>query len=299
MPVISDLQLTITPATGLYTNPIPDTEITASETQAGSRSAIVLDFNSGDGLYARDLGCTFQAPMSSGTILYVWQPSVLAQPETIYDRGSDWDDGGTPGDKFIQGCMIEANSFNTAKTFFLEDSDTLTLHPLNECPATFNGQSEIAFSCAPFTAHSCRVISTDGVAWQVFNSRLVFEPWPEACLNWQTEMTSLGMIGWAHAREANIAYLSNAPVNLVLTFDAWPAIALTLPNSNGLQSKLKVTLPANKWKLIGLQASSASATLPFRLWASDMQLKIKTWGSTEAYQIVKPFGGQGKAGATV
>lgn len=297
MPVIADLQLTITPATGLYTNPIPDANITASETQSGSRSAIVLDFNSGDGLYARDLGCAFQWPMASGTILYIWQPSVIPMPEGIFDRASDWDDGGFVGDKFVQGITIEADSFNVPKTFFLQDSDTLTLHPLNECPATFNKQSVKSFSCTPpFIAHSVRVISTDGVEWRVWETKLAFEPWPSACLNWQTEMTSLGMVGWAHAREANIPYLSTAPVTLVLTFDAWPTITLTLPSSAGLQSKLKVTLPPNKWKLIGFQAFS---TAVFRLWESDMQVKCGQWGRTDTYRIIRPFGGMGKDGATV
>jgi hypothetical protein len=295
--LITDLSLTITPYTDLYGTVVPDAQITPHEINAGGRKSIVLDFNNGDGLYAGDLGTIFQWPTNSLTVLDAWQPSIIPMPEGIYDRASDWDDGGEPGAKYIQGVIVEADSFNTTKTFLLQDSDTLQMHALNECPVAFNKQSEIAFSCAvPFVAHSVRVISTDGVEWRVWQARLVFQPWPELCRNWQTEMTSLGMIGWAHAREMNIAHLSTADLTLILTFDGWPAITLTIPNSAGTQKKVKVTLPPNKFKLIGFRLFS---TEDFRLFLGDVELKVKDWGSTGEYQILRPFGGKTIAGATV
>src|SRR6185437_1451138 len=221
MPVITDLQLTISPYTALYSALVPDSQITAHEIATDGRKSIVLDFNNGDGIYARDLGTIFQWPTNSLTVLDVWQPSIIPMPEGIYDRATDWDDAGSLGAKFIQGVIVEADSFNVGKTFVLQDSDTLQMHALNEVPATFNKQSEIAFSCVtPFVAHSVRLISTDGVEWRVWQSRLAFQPWPELCLNWQTEMTSLGMVGFAHAREMNLAHISTADLTLILTFDA-------------------------------------------------------------------------------
>jgi len=297
VPVIADLSLTITPATALYTAPVNDGIINAYETVNEGRHAIVLDFNAGAGIYARDLGTIFQWPTTVGTILYVWQPSIIPQPESIYGRATDWNEGGGSGAKFVQGVMVTANSFGNPKTFFLQDSDTLTLHPLNECPATFTGQSEIAFSCTPFIAHSTRLIATDGVAWEVFAERPVAQPWPELCFNWQTEMTSLGMIGWGHVREMNVPYVSTTPITLVLTFDAWPTITIPLPSTAGVQNKTKVTLPPNKFKLIGLQTFSISAG--HRVFAEDLQLKIGQWGRTESYQVLRPFGGPSRTGAVV
>lgn len=230
-------------------------------------------------------------------VLYTWQPTLIEQPESIYDRASDWDEGGYFGDKFIQGVTIEANSFNVAKTFFLQDSDTLTLHALNECPFTFNKQVTRSFSCAvPFIAHSCRVISSDGVAWQVFQSKLVFQPFPSSCLNWETEMTSLALTGYGHVREMNIAHISTANLTLVLKFDQWPTITLTIPSSGGLQAKTKVTLPPNKFKLIGLRIFSSAV---FRLFEQDIEMKCKTWGSQGPYIPLKPFGGSSSMGAKV
>lgn len=297
MPIISDLSLTVSPYTALYTTLVPDANINAYETNAEGRKSIVLDFNSGDGIYARDLGTVFQWPTSAGTTLDVWQPSIIPMPEGIYGRGSDWDDGGTPGAKYIQGVIVEADTFNANKIFFLEDSDTHTLNPLNEMPTVFNQQSERAFSCqTPFVAHSCRLISTDGVEWRVWNARLVFQQWPELCTNWQTEMVSLGMVGWAHAREMNIAHVSTSQLTLTLTFDFWPAITLTLAPSGGVQQKIKVTLPPNKWKLVGLQVSSPS---PFRLFVGDIEFKVKNWGQQGMYEVIRPFGGRSQVGADV
>jgi hypothetical protein len=296
MPVIADLQLTISPYTSLYNNLIPDAVINTYETTGEGRNEIVLDFNAGAGVFGRDLGTIFQWPTALGTVLYDWQPSLIAQPEGVYGRATDWIDGGSSQDKFVQGITIEADTFGVAKTFQLQSADDLSLHPLLEMPATFNGQSIRSFSCEPFIAHSVRVVSTDGVEWRVWSTSLVFQPFPSACLNWQTEMVSLGGVGWEHVREMNIPQISTADLTLVLTFDAWPTITLTVPNSSGKQVKTKVTLPANKFKLIGLQLSS---TVAFRLFQEDIELKTKIWGSTDAYRVLKPFGGQASVGATV
>src|SRR5882672_5821304 len=105
MPLIADLGLTITPATSLYKNLIADANITVSETITEGRNEIVLDLFQGDGVYSRDLGTIFNWATGGlrRTVLYLWQPSLIEQPETIYDRGSDWNDGGNPGDKYVQG----------------------------------------------------------------------------------------------------------------------------------------------------------------------------------------------------
>src|SRR5438270_11668154 len=124
MPVIADLQLTITPATGLYANRIPDSQSIASEKNDQGRNQIVLDFNSGDGVYARDMGTIFQWPTLAGTVLRRWQPSIIPVPETIFSRATDWDDGGMPGAKFFQGCIISDDFFIVAKSFQIDFHDT-------------------------------------------------------------------------------------------------------------------------------------------------------------------------------
>jgi hypothetical protein len=86
MPLIGDLQLTITPSTALYTNPIPDSAISVNESSVEGRKAIILDFNNSEGIYARDMGTIFQWPTNASTVLDIWQPSIAPMDGEIYDR---------------------------------------------------------------------------------------------------------------------------------------------------------------------------------------------------------------------
>lgn len=193
---ISDLQLTITPASALYTSPVPDSALTVNESVTQGRHSIILDFNNSDGLYARDLGTIFQWPTSAGTVLEVWQPSIIPLDEDRYQR----------------------MSFH----FLIKD---------------------------------------------------------------------LGGVGWNHVREMNVPYTSSAALTVLLTFDngAVPSsITLTLPSSGGTPTKLKVTMPPNKWKQC---EGFLSSTQPFLLRDTDLEFKTKSWGSSEPYRIVKPFSG--------
>src|SRR6267154_782319 len=104
-------------------------------------------------------------------------------------------------------------------------------------------------------------------------------------LSFHALMSSLGMVGWAHVREMNIAHLSTGNLTLLLSFDQGPPISLTIPNSGGLYAKTKVTIPANKSKMVEVLISSAT---PFKLFGSDLEMKCRQWGSTEAYRVLKP-----------
>ena len=297
------VSLQVKPYSALYTKVVPDADIVVSSTNLQGRTETILDLYAGDGLYSRDISTAFSWPISQGTILYVWQPSLIGKPENIYDRASDWTDAGTPQAKFIQGYTIEADSFNVPKTFQLQSGDDQSIHSLVEIPGggiAFNKQTRKVFSCIPFIAHNLRRISADGVAWRVFDESPIFEPYPELQENWTTELTSLGGIGWQHQRYMNIAYLSTAAITLTFTVDTGngsiaPA-TITIPSSSGTQTKLFIQMSPNKWKLIGYTATSSA---PFRLWLPDLEVICRSWGVDEAYRKLKPFGGQGSPAAEV
>lgn len=187
------LQLSITPATALYTQLVDPSLLSVSTSNTEGRTAVIIDFNTSEGLYARDLGAIFSWPTSAKTVIDIWQPSVAPEDGETYYR--------------------------------------LSYH----------------------------------------------------CL-----MTSLKGVGWQHAREMNLAYLSTADLTLLLTFDHWPPITLTVPSSAGQQTKAKVTLPPNKWKMVEVFLSS---TQPFRLWTNDLEMKVKSWGSAQGYRLERPVSG--------
>lgn len=295
---ISKYSLAIAPTIHLLQSVVPSTSIVVSDRTDEGRDAIVMDFNAGDGLYSVDLGTIFAWTLNNtpSPVLRIWQPSLIEQPESVYNRPGDWMDGGYPGAKYVQGTLVQADSFGVPKTFSLQSSDDQSIHALLECPATFNKQSEIAFSCVPFVAHNVRRVATDGIAWRVWNERLVFQPYPELTMNWTVAPTTLGLTGWGHIREMNIAHISSASLTLTLSFDAWPMITISIPSSLGLMQKVKITLPANKFKLV---QPSLTSPAPFRLFATDLEMKVGQWGRSDPYKVLKPFGGPNQPGAEV
>jgi hypothetical protein len=296
---LSDLGLNIAPATELFKQYVNPATIATSEYTTEGRNAIVMDFSSGDGLYSRDIEVAFSWALSNHIALRLWQPSIIPMPENQYNRPTDWIDGGTSGNKFIQGITVEADSFNLQKTFQLQSGDDLSLHSLNEMPATFPKQTIKTFSCVvPFLAHNVRLFSVDSVAWRVWTNDLIFEPWPSQVTNWQSEMTSFGMTGWLHARELNVAYAAAQAITVNLVPDTGPTVTLTLPSTGGatIQNKTKLTLPPMKFKLLSVQVVS---TAPFYLFETDLEFKIKPWGSTDPYQVLKVVGGLTRPGAKV
>lgn len=197
-----DLKLTIIPTYALYTQSVPDAQIVANEDATGGRTAIILDLSNtspnttGQGLFAKDIGTIFSWPVNVGTILDVWQPSIIPLHEDVYQR----------------------LSFN-----FLS--------------------------------------------------------------------TSLGGVGWQHIREINLAFAATADLELQFDFGAGAvpsALGVSIPNSGGLVTKQKVLIPPNKWKTL---QGYVFSTDPFQMWVNDMELKVKSWGSSEAYRIAKPFSG--------
>lgn len=281
----------------LYQTPVATSPSLLTGSPAGTQLPFIVDFSSNNGLYARDVEMIFSWTLDEVTAVFFWQPSIIEVPDTVANRPSDWDNGGTEGAKWIQGALIEADSFNVAKDFIAQSGDDLSGVAFEET-AQFNGRSIKAFSLStPLVAHTVRLVSTDGVPWRVWNVQWVFEPYPELCRNWQSEGVSHGIVGWQHIREMNIGHISTANLSLTLTPDYGPPIVLTVPNSGGIQTKTKITvIGPNKFKVLRYGVTSSS---PFRLFLESMESKIGAWGRSGAYQVVKPFGGPSKLGAQV
>jgi hypothetical protein len=169
----------------LYTNQLSDANIVVSSSTAQGRTESVLDFNQGEGLNSRDIETAFSWPISAGTVLYVWQPSVEPYPENTYDRATPWDNAGSPGNKLIRGFVLEMNSFGNAKTIQVQRSEDAAFFTPSESPATTSKQVIKAFAFnPPFVAHNVRITSTDGVAWQHgpdggWNLAWITDPWVE------------------------------------------------------------------------------------------------------------------------
>ena len=237
----------------------------------------------------------FWVDTGTTSVLYSWTPSFVPQPEDFTDRFDDWDDCGTPGAKFIQGVMIEADTANIPKTFAVRSSEDQSLNTLLEMPATFNGQGMQAFSLAtPFIAHLVRLEPQDTVVCRKFRAKFIFEPCPEAAENWVTQGTSYGYTGFLHAQRVIFAYRATTPVTLTITAsDGVSPSVVTLPSTAGAYKKLEFILTPNKGRLYSYQGQSSA---PWRPYVDDCVVFVKPWNSAGAYEnkplIGDPHGNQ-------
>lgn len=263
----------------------------------GLRNGDIGEINSGTGVYDIDLELLITVPVNSvGSRLFTWQPSLVAQPATTGLRVTDWDDAGSNSAKFIQGMIIEADSFNVAKSFTVQNGDDDSIHSLAEMGTgiVFNGQSKKALSFAvPFIAHNMRIVP-DSTKWNLFGVQWIFTPYPELVLEWHSQPTGHGFDGWQFIKEMNITHLSTADLTLTLVRDYGSPIVVTVPNSGGVQKKTNVPVqipPPGKFKIVSYNLTSSQ---PFRMWASDLEVYVRPWGSPGPYQVVKPFGAMTK-----
>jgi hypothetical protein len=250
--------LSVKPYVALYTSQVIDANITASSSTAQGRTETVLDFNSGDGVYARDLATAFSWPISAGTILYTWQPTLVELPENTYNRATDWDNAGTPGNKLVRGFILELDTFNAAKQVIAQRVEDLAFFTPSESPATTNKQVIKAFSFnPPFVSHNLRITSTDSVPWRNFGVKWIVDPWPEYA-TLRSAWSDLGAQGAKYIR------------GLVLPMDTKGVSAtINIATSDGGSVTFTATTPA------AVKTPIAFAFVP-PIIAHDVQIQVQT-----------------------
>lgn len=263
-------------------------EVSVAIAAASTRQQLPIDLQGG--LYAFSLGMFFSGTVNVASTtpitLYTWQPSYIIKPETTATRAQDWDNAGVAGAKWVQGFILEANTFGAAKGLAVRSADDLQIKQTFQI--THNGQSEIAYSFdTPFVAHMMRLEPQGATPWMLFGVRWVFEPTPETVTNWQTQGTALGWNGYGHVYSLNVAYASTAPVTFRMTYDG-TVLTYTLPSTGGVYAKAFVNVAANKGKIYTFKFSS---TTKFQLWLDDFVIEVGGWGRTDAYRNYFTVGG--------
>jgi hypothetical protein len=245
---------------------------------SATRQNVVLDLQGQQ--IIRSLGFLLQwTDQGQTTALYSWGTSTIPQPEDTANRFSDWDDGGRPGAKFVQGFILEADTFGVDKQISIRSADDGNVKQV--FTVNHARQQEKPYSFAtPFLAHLMRD-EPDSIPWRRFGLKYIFEPSPESVLNWITQGTAFDLGGYLHVKELLVAYASTADITLAITcYDGNPPAALTLPSTGGAYRKTKFVLTPNKGLLYFFNASS---TAPFQLFLNSWECKVKPWGSPDAY----------------
>ena len=224
------------------------------------------------------------------TELNLWQPAWLPQPESTADRVTDWDDSGLPAAKFVQGFVLNADTFGANKSVLVRNGDT------GGSAQTFtvnhSGQQEKAYSFStPFIAHLVRLEPQDAtVPWRLFGVRWVFQPTPETVTTWQTQRTAHGLEGYMHVRQLSVSYAATAPVTLTITaFDGTSPATITLPSTGGVVEKVLVVPTFNKGLIYSYGFSSAQN---FQIYQDDCEVLVGAWQRQSPYTNYPLVGGR-------
>jgi hypothetical protein len=222
-------------------------------------------------------------------------------PEIIPEYTPIMEIGG-PDNKFVQGVKLIADTANTSVTFqVLYDGGQIG----PTFTGTFNGKQTLIFSWIPFLAHDIQLVpQANARVWYggvgQGQSEWVYQPFPESSTLWQTEMTSLGGVGFHHLRLINIEYISTAAATLSFVVDtgngSYAPLNITIPSSGGTQTKWFTQVSPNKWKLISFKVVSSA---PITIFQEGFEVWTKSWGSTGEYNKQKPFAGPSNSGAIV
>lgn len=230
--------------------------------------------------------------INTPTSINLWQPSLLPRPEITTDRFGDVDNCGTEDYKYLQGFVLDADTFNVAKSIGIRnlDDNTLTIFSV-----THNGQQSKPYSYStPIKTHLVRIEPQDSIAWRLFNIKWIYEPTPETALYWgPTQPTSHGLTGFQHIGYLEIGYESTNPIILTITaIDGISPSVITLPSTGGVYLKSWIRVSPNKARAYKYTATSVGT---FRIM--DLLSYVKQWGINGEYLPYKILGSEfgGKA----
>ena len=272
-----------------FNNNTSNLALTPISTTVG-RERVVKDVETGNGRIIRSVAVSLSWNSVAGlpTKLYEWQPSALLKESNINLRATDWDDGGYKGAKWLQGCRIRANTYNNVKYLTAQyDGGQIA----DSFSIQHDGELITARAWAPIVCHQMRLIGQNvfpTADWQLFEVEWVWEPEPESVTFWEPQFTSLDLPGFYHIREVLIAHRSTADIEMTVYVDDTFTDVYTIPAGGvGVRDKIYLPLVARKGKLWKFRFTSAEG---FALYAKDMEVRAKAWGSADPYQIFRPFG---------
>jgi hypothetical protein len=132
--------------------------------------------------------------------------------------------------------------------------------------------------------------ATTGATPKVYFWEPLVEVTADILTKWITQETTHGLTGVQHLRDAYVELISSADVTFTIDVDDEEVISpqsYTISSTGGARRKIYVPLGILKGKIFNYYLSSANA---FRLFASGSEVRVKSWGSTGGYEVVRPFG---------
>jgi len=123
------------------------------------------------------LDITWTVNATTPPILFQWIPSFVLKPELTVRRTTDWTDDGEPGDKYVYGFLLEANTFGVTREVQVRiDGDVV--HQTFLINHSEQRTKPYFFEVPPVT-HQLRLSPIDGESWELFRVVWKWTKWPE------------------------------------------------------------------------------------------------------------------------
>lgn len=210
------------------------------------------------------------------------------EPPRLLGWDTNWEDFGTMADKWLKGYLLEADTFNAAKTVVIDyigDSGAVQLAAQSNS-LTFNGRGVQHLTFSKLRGRLFRLRATDANFGKFYKWQPIFDEEPLSLRLWQTqERPHQGLEGrWQKPLEGWISIRSSAAVNLrILSYGAAGALLdtsnYTLVSTVGAKQKIRVPLNPAKGLLFEYLLSSSSA---FWLYKEESELLVEDFNSGEA-----------------
>lgn len=212
------------------------------------------------------------------------------EPPRVTGWNSNWLQFGTASDKWLKGILLEADTFNVAKTVVIDIDQSLAV--VNLGALTFNGRGIQHLAFAKQRGRLFRLRATDANFGKLYKWQPIFDEEPLQLTRWQTqERPHEGMSGkWQKPLEAFIAIRSSGTVTLQITSFGLSGASLNvstynIPSTAGAKQKVRVPLNAAKGLLFEYLFTASAG---FWLYKEESELDVEDWNSGQLMRVPLP-----------
>lgn len=206
------------------------------------------------------------------------------EPPRIPGWNTNWENFGTVADKWLKAVLIEADTFNVAKSVVIDIDQTAAV--VNLGSLTFNGRGIQHIAFAKQRGRLFRLRATDANYGKFYKWQPVFDEEPLALTRWESEERPFpGMDGrWQKPLEAYVCLRSTAQVDWQIIAYGEPGAVMStntyaIPSTGGVKMKRMIDFASSKGVLFAHLFTSAS---PFWLYREESEVNVEDWESGDA-----------------
>jgi hypothetical protein len=206
------------------------------------------------------------------------------EPPRVAGWNTNWEDFGTGSDKWLKGLILEADTFNVAKTVVIDIDQSLAV--VNLGSLTFNGRGVQQVAFTKQRGRLFRLRATDANYGKLYRWQPIFDEEPLQLTRWEgQERPFAGLQGrWQKPLEAYVCLRSSGTVTWQMDAYGTGTAVLrtdnyTIPTTGGVKQKVRVPLQSVKGLLF---RPLFTASAGFWLYREESEVLVEDWATGRA-----------------